>query len=57
MHRRQRPYYDTDEDVIEIGRERVDVPVRERDTWTGLYGARGVPLHREKEPFGFRVRK
>lgn len=55
--RRQRPYYDTDEDVVEVGRENIEVAVSERDAWTGLYDENGKPLYREKEPLGFRVRK
>lgn len=42
--------------IIEDGETARSVHVEERSTWTGLYDADGNPIHREKEPFGFRVR-
>ena len=56
-HERQRPFYDDGATVLEFGRETVTVEHSTRDTWTGLYDHNGTPLHREPEPFGFKVRK
>lgn len=43
-----------DDSPILVGRD-VLVP-DEESTFTGLYDANGEPLHRQKEPVGFRVR-
>ena len=52
-YERERPYHDDGSVVAEIGPETVTVEHTEKDTWTGLYDQNGVPLHREKLPFGF----
>lgn len=30
-----------------------EIHYEEQSAWTGLYGAQGEPLYREREPFGF----
>ncbi len=53
---RQRPLHIIDEEAYETDDRRVEATVSERPTWTGLYDANGVPLHRPHEPFGFKPR-
>ncbi len=56
-HERQRPLHDNGEEQQERDERRVEVVEQERSTWTGLYDADGMPLHRQREPIGYRIRK